>query len=418
MTVDFSQTLSELKNIQNLLSNYPNKNQMISFQGVDFSIQDVSIFIEKTKDDIESVSINSINAAEFKMEELKLSVCFMKINKSFHLFRNNGINNTHNQISDLFESLHSIKQFSDKMIKTHKDYLFSKTNPDLESEKNRYEDFINEVNEILREIRENRVNITRILSDSEILSDKNREIHQIIQKSLLDIQGHEREVSTAKITTLSSASDAQSALSSIHKVIDDLNQSIIIKDNLFQEFNSIRDDVSILLENANKIGLARSFSQRKKDLFISSWLWLSMFVLGVGGLLALGIYYILPLLGVSSPDPTAVATRFLIGAPLVWLTWFGARQYGHNLRMREDYAFKEATAMAFVGYRNEMSQDADMLKLLQESAIRNFASSPLEAISKKDEVASPIHDLLEKSLSKLEPKQLVDAIITLTKKDK
>ncbi|OYQ18563.1 hypothetical protein CHR90_09810 [Elstera cyanobacteriorum] len=86
--------------------------------------------------------------------------------------------------------------------------------------------------------------------------------------------------------------------------------------------------------------------------------------------------------------------------------------------MREDYAFKEATAMAFVGYRNEMSQDADMLKLLQESAIRNFASSPLEAISKKDEVASPIHDLLEKSLSKLEPKQLVDAIITLTKKDK
>lgn len=179
-----------------------------------------------------------------------------------------------------------------------------------------------------------------------------------------------------------------------------------------------KKEISDLLENANKVGLAVSFRQQKENLSISSKFWLFTFVAGILGLLTLGICYILPLLGASSPDPIAVATRFLIGAPLIWLTWFGARQYGHNLRIREDYAFKEATAMAFVGYRNEMSQDADMLKLLQESAIKNFASNPVDAISKKDESISPIHDLLEKSLSKIEPKQLIEGLATLLKKDK
>ena len=60
-----------------------------------------------------------------------------------------------------------------------------------------------------------------------------------------------------------------------------------------------------------------------------------------------------------------------------------------------------------------MSGDQDMLKLLQESAIRNFGANPADMLLKRADAASPLHDALERALEKLEPKQVVDSLTSL-----
>jgi len=72
--------------------------------------------------------------------------------------------------------------------------------------------------------------------------------------------------------------------------------------------------------------------------------------------------------------------------------------------------------MAFAGYRNEMGADPEMLKLLQESAIRSFGANPAKMLLKRGDAASPVHELVEKALDKLKPNEIVDALSPLLKK--
>lgn len=239
---------------------------------------------------------------------------------------------------------------------------------------------------------------------------------QAIQTLLTTIQGYERAAGTAKINTESSASTATSEATSVSKQAQELIASISQKDALFKEFADHREEITGLLENANKVGLARSFHDKRKELEWTWRAWAGAFLLGIGGLLWISFAELLPLLKVDMPDPAAVVLRFLVAGPLVWFAWFAARQYGHVLRISEDYAFKEAAAMAFAGYRNEMGADAEMLKLLQESAIRNFGANPAKMLLKPTDASSPLHEMLEKVLEKAKPNEIIDALAQLLKR--
>jgi hypothetical protein len=239
---------------------------------------------------------------------------------------------------------------------------------------------------------------------------------QAIQTLLTAIQGYEREAGTAKTNTESSASTATTEATSVSKMAQELAASISQKDALFKEFADHREEIAGLLENANKVGLARSFHEKRKELEWTWRAWAGAFLVGIGGLLWISFAELLPLLKAGVPDPAAVVLRFLVAGPLVWFAWFAARQYGHVLRVSEDYAFKEAAAMAFAGYRNEMGADAEMLKLLQESAIRNFGANPAKMLLKRADAASPLHELLEKVLEKAKPNEIIDALAQLLKK--
>jgi hypothetical protein len=86
--------------------------------------------------------------------------------------------------------------------------------------------------------------------------------------------------------------------------------------------------------------------------------------------------------------------------------------------MAEDYAFKEAAAMAFAGYRNEVSADSELLKLLQESAIKNFGANPSKLLLKKADASSPIHEAIDKLLEKMKPEDMLSALSKHTEQTK
>ena len=69
------------------------------------------------------------------------------------------------------------------------------------------------------------------------------------------------------------------------------------------------------------------------------------------------------------------------------------------MRLEEDYAFKSAAAQSFYGYRQEVGADDDLLKLLRETAIKNFGANPIRVLGKSDH-ATPAHALLDELISK------------------
>ncbi|CAJ3406747.1 Uncharacterised protein [Burkholderia pseudomallei] len=85
--------------------------------------------------------------------------------------------------------------------------------------------------------------------------------------------------------------------------------------------------------------------------------------------------------------------------------------------MGEDYAFKSAAAHAFVGYRNEMNDDNEMIKLLREYAAKNFGANPIRVLS-KNEAASPLHNIFDRLLDKVSPDKLIDILKDYIEKSK
>jgi len=164
---------------------------------------------------------------------------------------------------------------------------------------------------------------------------------------------------------------------------------------LFEAFEDYRQQVDKLLGDANRTGMAASFTARSKALRFPMGLWILVFILAISGLCTIGLVYIEPL--IASAHWEQIPAKLALTAPLIWLGWFAVKQYGYTTRLREDYAYKEASAKSFEGYKREISQDPEMLKRLLETAIQNLGQNPIRIYDSDNNHGSPIQELLEKA---------------------
>jgi hypothetical protein len=161
--------------------------------------------------------------------------------------------------------------------------------------------------------------------------------------------------------------------------------------------------VSALLPRAASAGLASGFASRAKQLQPAKLGWTVGFLTSIGFLM----YFAFQIVGLDLVDTDDlwrhVLHRMPLAAPFVWLGWFSAVQYGNALRMQEDYAFKEATCKAFIGYRDHMehlaSVDAEeghsAMNLLAGETIRILAQEPLRILQRSHKDVSPTQGLLD-----------------------
>lgn len=219
------------------------------------------------------------------------------------------------------------------------------------------------------------------------------------------IESHSRLAGAAKISTESAASTASAARDEIVVSLNELNTALTKLSQQQGNVDAMLEKASTSVALAAKDGLAKSFAIRQGQLFRGSMGFAFAFAVGILGLTASGVVLLLgwagipPLFQAGAIEPAALLTRLMVLGPLLWLTWFSSRQYGVLSRLEEDYAFKKASALAYVGYRDEMSDDPEMIKLLKESAIRNFASTPTRLLDKSNP-STPAHELIDKALTK------------------
>ena len=269
-------------------------------------------------------------------------------------------------------------------------------------------------NSSIIKIRDSELNAQELVTN---LSEKLVQSEVGLQEILNKISGYEREALNAKINVDASASSALSNKESIETLLSRLSNGLTQQQEAQERINSLLDEAKLVLEGNSKAGLAASFGSRRKSLERSRQSWTLIFAFGIALLLGAAFvmttdYLDLPRVSDEGKiNAWAVIIRFSMMGPFVWLIWFGVRNYNVTTRLIEDYAFKEASALAFVGYKREMGDDAEMLKLLRESAIKNFGSSPTRMLS-KSEPSSPLHELVDKAL---ENQGIFDKLLQLFK---
>lgn len=170
-----------------------------------------------------------------------------------------------------------------------------------------------------------------------------------------------------------------------------------------QEQNKKQEQIidSILPRGASA-GLAAAFSTRGRKLELGKWIWMTVFVSSLTGL-AVFAWKLTGFQPTNQPGQidfwAYLASRLPLAAPLVWLGWFSAIQYGNTIRVQEDYAFKEATSKAFQGYRDHMEHMANVqlneaqtaLTLLSTKTIDILSHEPLRIYGRTEQDATPAH---------------------------
>lgn len=206
---------------------------------------------------------------------------------------------------------------------------------------------------------------------------------------------------------LKASEESEKELRTLVEENAELKQSL---QNLAQELDVLQKEsvkqsqtIDSILPKAASAGLAAAFASRGKDLNLSKWVWMGVFVLSLASLA--GFAYYLTTLPVTKPEEfwQQILYKIPLAAPLIWLGWFSAIQYGGIIRVQEDYAFKEATSKAFQGYRDHLEHLASVnlpeagtaMNLLAARTIEILAHEPLRIYGKTEKDASPAHSLLE-----------------------
>ena len=167
---------------------------------------------------------------------------------------------------------------------------------------------------------------------------------------------------------------------------------------------SRKDLIDSLLSGATSSALATAFCRGKKRYVVGQWVWGIGFVLAVGALFGMGwsIEKSFPASHQAGDVWIYLAHRIPLAAPMIWFGWFCSMQYGNVIRLMEDYAFKEATSIAFAGYRDHMEhlsgvndgEASNALERLALVTISVLGNEPLRLLQKQHQDASPLDKLL------------------------
>lgn len=219
---------------------------------------------------------------------------------------------------------------------------------------------------------------------------------------------YEQQIADAKEAAVQNSSEISSIAARGKKAVSELDSSqsalIEITDetrNLQSKCKELNQEIAKTLEAANRVGMAGSFNSRKEELKTSLILWATCFIASIVSILGIGLWMIYPYLGQGALEMKIeeIGLKIIVVAPLVWLAWMSARQYGYISKIREDYSFKFATAMAFEGYKKQAQEiNEELLDHLLKQALETVGQNPIRLYSSKGNHATPVHEALDGAL--------------------
>lgn len=166
------------------------------------------------------------------------------------------------------------------------------------------------------------------------------------------------------------------------------------RDTVLIQCNEIVVKATDSLAAAARKGLAVSFEQRAAEYDEPREGWLFGFLISLAAIVAIAALYILPeIKKITGVDRLYyILTDAPLILPFIWLAWFSALRFSQLGRLKEDYKFKVATALALDGYRKQAEGlSKELEEKLLDLAIANFGENPLRLMTK--ESAKDAHPL-------------------------
>lgn len=264
----------------------------------------------------------------------------------------------------------------------------------IESTEAQSDEFKSKANEIIAELELNsKTQLSAVVDTCQQLESK-------AKLSSKTISVTEEQVSTVFEST--------EELRNINKELQDkLVEQQSKLEELQQASEQLKQQIEGLLPGAASAGLAHAFSARADLLEGEKKFWLWCFSAGLLSILLATVFAYVFLPAIDFKDPKALLAGVLLRlpflGPFIWFAWYSAVQYGNRLRVQEDYAFKKATAEAFIGYRDHMEHLCSVggtkegntaLTALATKTVEVLSNEPLRIYKDTHDEAAPITKII------------------------
>jgi len=181
-----------------------------------------------------------------------------------------------------------------------------------------------------------------------------------------------------------------------------------LKTEYSEVFENLKHSIESLLPGATSAGLAEAFADRKLSILKSQKLWKWAFGLGLASTAAVALCVIAYPEFFKPKDISVNDGQLLwivaalipkiavLGAP-IWLAAFAAKQLAVRFRLEEDYAYKEALAKSFEGYKNQMSgvTTEGVDGALAGMVLTAMGKAPVDLYEKRVSTESPFERFLD-----------------------
>lgn len=275
---------------------------------------------------------------------------------------------------------------------------------ELEENIDNAENTIEKLSEISNKIETYQDRISEASEDAENILDKILVNQNLSDKYIAEINATNEKIDDQMELIEQNERKYQEAFKNLYLFINDTK-------NQFQEQ---KNDIQKIIEDANRASMAGSFQKRKTEITNSiRFLDLCTFVF-LGAIVCILWYIFSSSYNQEIFSPTLFFSRTPITLPLIWLAWLASRRSTYLTRIREDYAYKYSSAMAFEGYKKQVQEiSPELQEKLLEIAVNNLGDNPTRLY--KDKIKHTPIDLeyfldLIKSLPKEKTEELLKLI--------
>ena len=347
------------------------------------------IFLKRQSSAITKV-LNDIIDSDTPQKEFdnfltKLAELLWATKHTFFVINQNGLH-TEEEIAKLNAQIKSLQAANAELEKIKDDY------------ENAFDDFQDKIDTVS--------NFTNDLKAKQSTLDKQvkeiQEKHDDITTIHENINGWDVEIENRKTEMISLTNEIQTLKNSSDNLVKGLKENIesSVKNQTTlvsqQEKNGeLLNEIEETLAGANKKGMAASFKEREDELNKSLLIWGIVFCSTIVGLVVVSVGWVIPEIK-TEIEWLKLSARITVAAPLIWLAWFSAKQYLLVSKIKEDYAFKYASAMAYEGHKKAARElgDENLEKALLEMSLLNMEQNPIRLFSKTG-YATPINELMD-----------------------
>ena len=178
-----------------------------------------------------------------------------------------------------------------------------------------------------------------------------------------------------------------------------------------KRIKELENYIRTLLPGATSLSLSSAFENRKKAVERNKWWWATLLVVAAGLIVWFG-WWSLTKMVVNQPL-SAIPIRIVIIAGLVIIEEFARRNYNVSSRLAEAYAYKEAIAQSYVGFKKELA-DIDLpprpegetvksIAVLAETFLQKIGDEPGKKVFDKERPALGVVQAISKMSGQDEP---------------